>query len=126
MAKLKLHKMDWNKELRYWFHRYNRLYFYNNLPVVDICYALPTQMGDDGPYKGEELMGEFAPGQDYLCRPCHSIKINWDTRRFATSVRQTILHEMVHSKVHPVRGHGEIFKREIRRLIKAGAYEGLL
>jgi len=40
--------------------------------------------------------------------------------------KQTILHECIHLDIHPYRGHGIKFKKEIRRIAALGAFDTLI
>lgn len=92
------------------FRRYNKKYFGNRLKVSDVKFGKPSYNAH-----GET---SYFDGTDPLITV---------SRRFLNSgrlVRLILLHEMVH--VDGYFSHDARFKRQIRRLIRLGAYDDLL
>lgn len=57
---------------------------------------------------------------------CHYIQINPLFRDWPDTISVTLLHEMVHVKLSNRGGHGPKFKKEMRRLIRLGAFDPYL
>lgn len=96
--------------LRWWYGRYNRLYFGGKLPRCRI--GLMTSLEDCA-----EVYANQSPPVMNLNR-----RILWSARQ----VQVALLHEMTHLKIRDELGHGRRFVRELHRLMRAGAYDGLL
>lgn len=56
----------------------------------------------------------------------HTVVLNPYFKDWSKVNRITLLHEMVHVKLNGRHGHGPKFKKELRRLILAGAFDDLL
>jgi len=115
-----------------YFNRANLLYFDGLLPPTKV-YTAPllkiTAHGqkeleahgelwlDPGEYGliGQEPNGEWCIVVDRATALYHSIL-----------TKQTVLHEAIHLYLHPYRGHGMIFKKQIRRIAAMGALDTLI
>lgn len=83
---------------------------------------------------GYKSKGKWIPADGYFDHATDSIVIDEGLKEFPDFTAITLLHEMVHADLrfrghvgYPVdNGHGTTFHGEITRLIKAGAYDGLL
>jgi len=53
------------------------------------------------------------------------IAINNCLRRFTELAEVVLLHEMIHAR-YPQIGHGSVFQKERRRLVKAGALDEII
>jgi len=79
----------------------------------------------------DDLMVKWAYGIDAMGdSDPEIIRINALLRRWECAWRATLLHECAHIAVDltgpELKDHGPKFKREIRRLLRAGAFDGLL
>ena len=101
-----------NAELRRLFRQYNRLYFSGKLPRADIRFAGM----DKENYLGFCVFFAGVP----------EVRINKRIRRWPKMVRMTLLHEMCHVALPRRAEHGPRFQREIARLVRDGAFIGLL
>lgn len=96
-----------NKELQRWYRLYNNKYFSGKLPPAKVKFAKMEWMGETYCVLGE-------------------IYINKALKRWPSGgVRFTLLHEMVHLSLPPIVMHGPRFQKEMLRLAKAGAFEGV-
>lgn len=116
-----------SKFLYTWYDHYNRRYFGGELPN-DIALHFEIHEFMESKEKGHVLFGRYSRRSVNSGRGVrHDIAINTDTRPFEELVKQILLHEMVHVKLQgPGRAHGPRFRKEIRRLVRAGAYADLL
>lgn len=122
---------QWEKELYKIYDEYERKYFRGRMPKrVMVVFGIGCAESRDG----TRLLGYVASynslwGRNVQKNAEYKITIDWETRHIMDQVRITLLHEMVHIVVNDNNkcyGHGPKFKREIRRLMRAGAYDGLL
>lgn len=93
------------KDLRRAFRFYNRKYFNNELPEVDLCWK-----------KIDSRLFGYCDGDQ--------IVIHENLRETTSLWKLTLLHELVHLK-NMRWGHGKKFQNEMRRLANAGAFDGL-
>lgn len=93
-----------------YFHRYNEKYFDGDLPQPIIRFAELKHFGHYYQDNGQHIV-ELA---------------EW-TRKNNTLWRMTLLHELVHLKLHNRRCkvHGRVFHNEMKRLANQGAFIGL-
>jgi hypothetical protein len=101
-------------EICAWANQYHKLYF-SHVQEPSITIDLVTNDGETGCFIPE--LGH--------------IRIHRSMAAFEKSCRIVLLHEMVHIVLNQENGdpdpnHGARFRREIDRLIKSGAYSGLL
>ena len=96
------------RQLLWWYRHYNRCCFGGRLPK----FALISFHGDKH---------ESAHSFPSMILPV--IRINRRLRAFPWAAHVALLHEMAHFKAM---GHGRDFQREIDKLYRKGAYEGLL
>jgi hypothetical protein len=100
-----------NSRLKFAFAKYNRQYFHGKLKISGICYG-----------KMKDVSGETT----FFDRCYPTITIEIGLKNFPRLSRLILLHEMVHVSLPISVGHGPRFERGIRRLIRLGAYKGLL
>jgi hypothetical protein len=106
--------MTSNRRLLYWYRKYNALYHggkLNNDPNIyyDNIDGACDKMGDMWVYPdGKVLIRISVQHHDFNC------------------VKISIHHEMTHVKIWPDKRHSKAFYKEQDRLIKLGAYKGLL
>jgi hypothetical protein len=102
--------MTTNADLRRLAQRYNRCYFHNSLPPIDVRFARidPGCLGTCLMFSGVA-----------------EIRIAKETRRFPNIAKMTLLHELVHASLPPTVQHGPRFESEMLRLARAGAFRGL-
>ena len=93
---------------------YNAFYFGNALPVVYVGFY---RMSDDT--YGYTFRFRGAKYTTHIC-------LNPKFKGYQTLLAKILLHEMVHVKLNNKYGHGPRFKRELKRLILAGAFDDLL
>ena len=107
-----------NTRLKHWYKVFNRKYFKNELPNLEVKFSkeLPDQMM--GGSRWNRKRGKDAS--------FNAIWINWAHRKGTVIAIQTLLHEMCHIAIGPRYNHGTRFHKQIDRLYKAGAYKGLL
>ena len=97
------------------YDHYNEEYFGNKLPVVHVGFYKP----------GKSLTMGFT-FRTQGARHASHITLNPIFKKFTCVLCATLLHEMIHVKDSCKGGHGPRFKRELRRLILAGAFNELL
>ena len=102
----------WSKGQRL-YDEYNEKYFGYKLPMVHVgFYKMPDCYGVTFKTHGAKFASHiclnplFIPYEQQLC--------------------STLLHEMIHVSQNNKYGHGKRFKKELRRLIVAGAFDHLL
>lgn len=111
-------KMQSDRQLRYWYHKYNKAFFNNELPQKILIHwkQLPMDWGS---------ACQIGVGDLDL----FYIRLNC-TLKFVTQYWKIILlHEMIHVKLwksHPNHSHGKLFRDETERLFNLGAYKKLL
>lgn len=111
----------WSLKLKRFYRRANRAYFGGKLPSKTIIQWDPEL------HRREKCIGimEYFPGR--------IIEISLDPwlKRSWSIVAMTLLHEMAHIKLLMADpygsrvGHGPKFQREMRRLSRVGAFDGL-
>lgn len=115
-----------------YYNRINILYFDGQLPPATV-YTAPllkiTAHGQKEVETNEALWldaGEYGiVGQEEDGKWC--IIVDRSTGIYHSILtKQTILHEAVHLHLHPYRGHGIKFKKEIRRIAALGALDSLI
>ncbi len=104
------------------FDRYNKRYFYGELPPTIVSTALLLKL-ESGPEKKSH--GAYA----YLANVGKQEYIILDR---GTSIfhpiltHQSILHESIHLHLWPYKWHGEKYKDEVRRIAALGAFDELI
>ena len=99
-----------------YYDKINEKYFNYGLPNVSVGFYKDK--------KNDDCYGcSFTP---YKAKFVHTIALNPLFTEWTKVVRTTILHEAVHVKLMGKHGHGPKFKKELRRLILAGAFDDLL
>lgn len=106
-------------ELHEKYDEFNETYFNSRLPVVRIGYY-PDIEGMDG----EDAYGCTIHLSGY--KHTTHILLNPYFRGWSKTTEATLLHEMIHVKMPKRVGHGPKFQRELRRLIREGAFDDLL
>jgi hypothetical protein len=106
-----------DKRLQKLYDKYNKLYFNGELPS-------DTQVGwMDYPKHTPVAETATADGCGVIH---HTIYLSHYIRPFKTIPKQTLLHEMVHVKLHPYSKHDrKRFDAEMLRLAQAGALHDL-
>jgi hypothetical protein len=92
------------------FDKYNRLYFDGKLKVSAVRFARLRVCGET----------TFFDNADPV------IEIDRTLLGRGRFVRMILLHEMAHVELGPDVGHGRKFVRRLHRLVRQGAYDGLL
>ena len=95
--------------LAYWYGKYNRLYFDSQLPDAKIWW--------------EPISGTYADCQ--LVDGIWRVRLNPSLSGWPQMMKLTLLHELVHIKLHPYQKHGKRFNDEMRRLAGRGAFDKL-
>jgi hypothetical protein len=106
--------------LRRWYLKFNDQWFGAALPYDLEVFWEPARgaLGDTC-----ELRGAYIDGRD-TGKPEMLIRID-PTLRFSSAMAQmTLLHEMVHVKLHPHMAHGKRFNAEMLKLATFGAFNG--
>lgn len=99
-----------DNQLKRWYLRYNRLYFAAQLPTdAQIWWEVPR-----GAYADCDLV-----------QGVWRIRINPSLAGWPQLAKLTLLHELVHLKLHPYQRHGRKFNSEMLRLAEAGALDDL-
>lgn len=107
-----------DRQLKIWYAKYNAKWFNGELPTKVLIYWKPlsADCGSSCPiFEVEDNVFEIQ------IDPRHSGS-HWEWKII-------LLHEMVHLRLwrtNPKHQHGKTFRREIHRLVTAGAYNGLL
>ena len=109
-------KLVYDRDLTHFYHAYNRRYFKRRmLPNIEVYY---------GPLPAPH--GKFKYGVTGFSdrgKPIY-ITLNKKIRNLGEDiVHITLLHEMVHASLPFRVKHGPKFKKEIRRLLLAGAFD---
>jgi hypothetical protein len=102
-------------ELQGAYREYNKKYFKGKLPKVIIKYK---KLNDN--VAGRTFFGY---GEDW---PAQEIHLSKRLSYYEKCTVQTLLHEMIHISIGGKYKHGSRFKKELKRLIKAGAFYWLL
>lgn len=106
-----------DRQLKYWFDKYNSKWFGGELPSNILIYWEPPPSA----YANTCPVFEVDHGQ--FC-----IKVDPAVKGIPFYWRQLILHEMVHVKFwskHPRHLHGKMFQEEMKRLANDGAFKPL-
>lgn len=97
--------------LKAFMRTYQQRYFRSTREVIDLVIA---------PLDGTAC---FKPGEN-------TIQIHPALTPFSKLAKIAILHELIHSKLHkqgePDEAEGQRFQAEVKKLLEAGAYKGLL
>jgi predicted SprT family Zn-dependent metalloprotease len=93
------------------YEEYNRQFFKGRLPKISVTYR---NIKENNAYT---LFFASVPVE---------IVLNRYLLRSARLSRIVLVHEMAHISVGIECGHGPKFQKELRRLVKQGAYKGLL
>jgi len=120
-----------SKRYQRYFDNVNRLYFDGELTPTKV-YTAPllkiTALSQTEALEDENWVdaGEYG----ILCtdeRGDDCIIVDRGTSIFhAILTKQTVLHEAIHKKVWPYKGHGRPFTKEIRRIAALGAFDDLI
>ena len=120
-----------NKRLLSWFRSFNRRYFKGRL-VEPVIY-----FDNIGNYEGNPVCGQLTSpgyrvyrvvGKKWKCiegRPEIRISTKLQPPWLWFQAKLTLLHEMAHLALPNKIEHGSVFQKEMVRLAKAGAFEGL-
>ena len=94
----------------------NRKYFGNRLPKIHVRWTFDLPEDHAGIYM---YPGKGQPGVILLNADFKTIEVLWIA---------TLLHEMVHLELRDrrIKDHGYIFRRRMRELVMAGAFDDLL
>jgi hypothetical protein len=102
------------------FHRYNRLYFGGRLPRLRVRWTKNLERLQFGEFQG----GTIKAGRQRAFTGVISLA-DW-MKPYWQVWQMTLLHEMVHAKLHGTPGeHTPAWQREMRRLARAGAFDKL-
>lgn len=116
-------KLKWGEKphprLQWWFRKYNKKYFGGKLLSVPcyVCLLDGTVMacveGANNPDTDEEMM---------------RILVDPKKHPYFCQAQVSLLHEMCHLALHPdiKHGHGPKWKREVKRIMKLGAFDDLI
>lgn len=96
-------------QLKRLYNRFNTEYFNGELPDVIIFYS-PVSAYADCDY----VDGVF------------TIRVNPVVASWTGVLKLTLLHEMIHVKIHPVKSHGVKFDREVQRLMQFKSVRSLI
>lgn len=104
------------RDLEQLYAEYNGLYFGGELPTIPVKWGKVHKDHD----------AEFVTYEDGSL----AIVLTPGLKKFTRSAYLTVLHEMCHVKLRDFKGdggdlHGPKFQREMRRLVKLGAFNGL-
>jgi hypothetical protein len=102
--------MPSDNQLRRWYLKYNRLYFEDHLPS-DTCIWWEVTSG--------------AYADCILENGVWRIRINPSLAGWPQLAKFSLLHELVHLKLHPYLGHGKRFNAEMLILAEKGALNDL-
>jgi len=111
-------------DLEFWFRIYNKRYFGGRLPNCKVTWCSPKK----------KVLGHFwskdqpVPGTKEFVDRFYFIEISRRLKFSSKLWAFTLLHEMVHLKLRDTEGksdHGHKFQREMKRLMKLGAFNGL-
>ena len=118
--------MQSERQLRYWYGKYNARFFNNTLPTTIEVYWEPP-LG--------AAYGETVPEYEVLpCRRLQKIddhfvlRLNPALRGWGSVWKMTLLHEMAHISLwesNPRHQHGKVFQEEMMRLAREGAFTKL-
>lgn len=98
--------MKSERQLAYWYRKYNRLYFGDSLPTAFVWWE-PTSAA----YADCKLIdGEWR------------IRLNPSLSGWNALWKWSLLHEMVHIRLYPNTNHGRRFQAEMLRLATMGAF----
>lgn len=115
---------DWNKYLYAIFDEYNRKYFKGKLPSKETTVTFKIFDRDEFCYGA---CAKYNEQQGRNKWDSWHIGVNWELRHWDVVVRMTMLHEMAHLATRFESGsHGSLWKAEIKRLIRSGAFDDLL
>ena len=120
--RLSTKKLYYSRTLTFAYHSINRKYFEGKLSNVEVYWE---------PMKGKSAKGTIETRSGYTAIDPKGrtlfIAINDKLRPFGDLAELVLIHEMVHVKYPLDRNdHGPVFQKECRRLIKAGALDGIL
>lgn len=107
---------------------YNKRYFGGNLPPVDIE-MIDTRDKDYFGQCSESGQPKYRTAKRMPRQPARfKIHLAKWTKKSPKILAMTLLHEMVHVKLWDIPGivdHGHRFDKEMKRLARAGAFNGL-
>jgi hypothetical protein len=109
-----------NKQLSRLYRLYNKKYFNNELPNIDIDFQSPRRFKADGHGKRTCAVTIFQHGKPV------AIYIKRYANKEWPYIKCDLLHEMIHVSLPCRCNHGPRFKKELRRLMKAGAFDRIL
>ena len=106
-------RSEWAED---WFAIYNKRYFHGSLPPAYVGFYPRRKMG-------KSFAWTIRPdGFKYATH----ILLNPYFKTWPDVTKQNILHEMIHVKFRNRHAHGPRFKKEMRRLLLAGAFDDTL
>jgi predicted SprT family Zn-dependent metalloprotease len=106
----------WDAALQELYDDFNLEFFRGRLPTVLVGYSKHCKQ------KGAFGLTLFRDGMKHASH----IVINPDLEDWGQVAQQTVLHEMCHVRLTRSHNHGPRFQKELKRLIKAGAFDSLL
>lgn len=111
---MSLKRYDTDEGLRRLYNRLNKLWFHSQLP-------------DDTIVRWRSRLGAMGMHTDPENGDPSKIELDVSIRSLPRVIEWVLLHECAHCKVgYGERAHhGPKWRREIKRLVRAGAYEGL-
>jgi hypothetical protein len=98
-----------DRQLKLWYGKFNRLYFEGKLPDASVWWEPTHSAYADCNF----IDGKFV------------IRMNPAICAWTSMAKWTLLHEMVHVKLHPYDKHGKKFHNEMMRLAERGAFTGI-
>ena len=98
-----------DQQLKRIYTKYNRLYFENSLPDAFVWWE-PTASAYANCIFEEDVW---------------KIRLSPSTAGWSAITKWSLLHEMVHIKLHPYRKHGKKFNAEMLRLAQMGAFNDI-
>jgi hypothetical protein len=105
--------MPSSKTLLKAYQQYNRQYWGNALPPINVVW-------NDHIWPEEKQYGNWDPSND-------TISVAKQHRPYESLWRATLLHEMAHVATKDEKqDHGPLFRKEMRRLMRLGAFDDLL
>lgn len=98
-----------DRQLKRWYAKFNRLYFENALPDASVWWE---------PISSTYADCDLIEGQ-------WKIRLNPSLAGWVSMAQWSLMHEMVHIKLHPYQKHGKKFHAEMLRLAELGAFTGI-
>jgi predicted metal-dependent hydrolase len=102
------------------YREYNRKYFNNQLPTIEVDFLTPRT------FATHKLGKRSCAVTLYENRKPFAIYIKRHPKKEWPYIKCDLLHEMIHVSLPYRINHGPRFKKELRRLMKAGAFDAIL